>query len=140
MRQDLVGADVAQRLGQQRAVPPCVTLRRWLIEKRQQARFGPAIVGARLAGTRGVGKRTEPVLREPLPPLGNARRARAQLSGDILNRDAFVRKQNDLGSLDEALLGGSLAGPTAKRGFFFGRKAHLGRRPAHAPVCALTVI
>ena len=51
---DLVGADIAQRVSQQRAVPLPVTRRRWFIEQRQNTVFGLTIIGARLAGARNV--------------------------------------------------------------------------------------
>ena len=66
---DILNINVAQGLGQQWTRPPGIALRRWLIQKRQNALVGGLAVDRLLAAPRTVLQPTKAVLGKAPPPV-----------------------------------------------------------------------
>jgi hypothetical protein len=101
---DILNVDVAQSLGQQRPAPVGVALRRFFIEKRQNARIVPRPVFGLRAPLACLVEARHPSRRIANPPFGRCADRAADRSRDFTRRRAIARHQHDPGALARAVL------------------------------------
>src|SRR5215813_4683974 len=100
---NILNINLAQCLGQQRTRPSGVALRRWLIQKRQNALVRGLAVNRLLAGPRPVLQSAKAVLGKAPPPVADNARLNPHFLGDRTGAATLSRQQHYSRTLHVAL-------------------------------------
>ncbi len=131
-RVDLVLRHIAQRLGEQAAVPGGIPAGRGLVQQGQDALFRCRAVAHRLARARRVAQAVQAIGGKARAPLAHRGRRQPHARGDVRGGLAFGRGQYDLGPGHHAPLGLGPAHHAFQRGAFLIGEDNRGGWLAHA--------
>ena len=113
---DVLVADVAEFLGEQRHGPARQALGRRPVEQCQDAPSGVRAVGLRLARARRIRQSGEALLREPHPPTADHAPRASDLPGDRPAAPAVAGKEHHPRPLHQTMLRLARAHPARQRG------------------------